>query len=88
MNILNDVMKLKRGLGNKKVTTLVLTPLGRQKSEALNLPEAQWKILDELRDNPCTIRELARQTGVRENKVKIMVQTMINAGYVAKSNEE
>ena len=79
MGLLDDISRVRKKIGGpQKRSVLILTPLGKTKSESDSIPLSQFKILSALSElGPCTARELSAETGMSEERIKQIAKGMM-----------
>jgi DNA-binding MarR family transcriptional regulator len=83
LNVGNLFGSKKEKIGTRSVYQI--TALGKQKADKADIPGNRWRILNILDENPCSIKEIADDTGLPEDKIKGMVKDMMESGYIRKS---
>lgn len=71
--------------GNKKTNMLTLTPLGKQKVEALSGDGVDFMILSALAERgPCSLSEISAEVGIGKDKVRFAIKNkLIPQGFVS-----
>jgi len=70
-------------------TPLVLTPLGKQKTNNFGLEGSKFDVLTTIADEgPCTISEIANRTGHNDSDVQRIVRSLVQSGYVRVASSE
>lgn len=86
MGLLDGVMGGKKPAKTSEHTILVLTSLGKAKSEKFDLPGAKWRILSVLNENgPSSLRDISEEIGMDGEKAKIICRELITEGYVKRA---
>lgn len=67
-----------------KATTYVLTPLGRTKFDKPDLSETRYAIMSALREAPCTLNELERETHIERGRLNNILHEMHRDGYISR----
>lgn len=80
-------MQISFDTGSRKIKTnvLTLTPLGKQKVEALDGDGKEFMILSVLAERgPSTLQEIAVETGISKDQVKFAIRSSLGPkGYVS-----
>jgi len=64
----------------------IITPLGKTKSEASNIPELPLQVLAHLGEaGPSSIQNVAEETGMAEDRARSIMRQMELRGYVRES---
>jgi DNA-binding MarR family transcriptional regulator len=83
-NLIGDIFYKRDKIGERVVVQI--TPLGKTKADGFALPGNKWRVLTMLGDaGPSSIKEIADETNLPEAKVKAIVKSLIQSGYVKKS---
>lgn len=60
-----------------------VTPLGKQKAEEFALSGPRLKVLQHISENaPCSVTEVEKECGMNNEKVMVILRTLMNDGYV------
>lgn len=69
-------------LFNRGNAVIVITPVGKNKVENYSPMGAQGKVLTALFEvSPCTLSELAEESGMSPERVKGIIKTLVKSGY-------
>ncbi len=81
-----DSMMGKKPAKTSEHTILVLTQLGKAKSEKFDLPGAKWRILSILNESgPSSLRDITEEIGMDGEKAKAICRELITEGYIKKA---
>lgn len=73
----------------KQGTVFVLTPLGKQKANSFRLDGSKFDVLCELAESgPSTIAEISNETGISDQHTKVIINSLVRAGYARVASEE
>lgn len=83
-NLIGDMFRKKDKISERVIVQV--TPLGKTKADGFSLPGNKWRVLTMLDDaGPSSIKEISEETNLPEAKVKAIVKSLIQSGYVKKS---
>lgn len=72
-----------------KHTSYGVTPLGKQKAEEFALSGPRLTVLQHIAENaPCSPTEIVRECNMSDEKVRHILRSLINEGYVQPSGGE
>lgn len=73
----------------KSGTVFVLTPLGKQKADNFSMDGVKFDVLAIMAESgPCTITEIANDTGESDQKTKAIMKALVRSGYVRVASSE
>ena len=65
-----------------------VTPLRKQKAQEFALSGPRLTVLQHIAENaPCSVSELVRECGMSEEKIKLILKSLMSDGYITPSGQ-